>query len=185
MMRRIRTIAFVVVALAGGVSVVSARTPEKGSIPDPCGVLTTADVQQLFPEAKAGELDRRQEKAGILKCTWQYPAGRLFVYTSDEITETPREEAENTWVLTFLDPLRNDAAQHVRYETLTGVGDQAVAVVEREDKSKGFSQSVAILVVRHGSQQVAVLSDELARRERADALRILGELGKAIARRVH
>ena len=96
----------------------------------------------------------------------------------------PPEEAEDTWALTFLDPLRNDAAKNVRYETLTGVGDQAVAVVEREDKVKGFGATAAILVVRRSKQQVAVLSTGLARRERAEALRVLGELGKAIARRL-
>lgn len=57
-------------------------------------------------------------------------------------------------------------------------------MVEREDKAKGFTTSAAILVVRRGKQQVAALSGDLARRERAEALRILGELGKAIARRL-
>jgi hypothetical protein len=160
------------------------------AILDPCTLLTAADLQQAFPGAGAGKLDRSLEKDGLVKCIWSYPggsqysAGSLFVFTSDEITETPREEAEDTWALTFLDPLRSDAAKHVRYETLTGVGDQAVAVVEREDKAKGFSAPAAILVVRRGKQQVAILSSDLARRERAEALRILGELGKAIARRL-
>ena len=157
---------------------------------DPCTLLAAADLQQAFPGAGAGKVDRSLEKDGMVKCVWPYPAGSryasgsVFVFTSDEITETPREEAEDTWALTFLDPLRNDAAKNVRYETLTGVGDQAVAVVEREDKAKGFSASVAILVVRRGKQQVALLSAGLALRERAEALRILGELGKAIARRL-
>jgi hypothetical protein len=155
-----------------------------GPILDPCTLLTMADVQQAFPGSKAGELDRGQEKLGMLKCIWRTPNGRLFVFTADEITETPRAEAAGTWALTFLDPLRTDAGKHVRYETLIGVGDQAVAVVEREDKAKGFMQAAAILVVRRGKQQVAVLSTDLARLERADALRILGELGKAIAKRV-
>jgi hypothetical protein len=154
------------------------------TIVDPCTLLTIAEVQQAFPGSKAGELDRSQEKDGIVKCVWRGSAGVLFVFTGDEITETPRAEAESTWALTFLDPLRNDAGKHVRYETLTGVGDQAVAVVEREDKVKGFLQPAAILVVRRGKQQVAILSSDLARRERAEALRILGELGKAIAKRV-
>ena len=167
-----------------------APAPGTGAILDPCTLLTAADLQQAFPGAGAGKLDRGQEKQGLLKCVWSYPAGSkyaggsLFVFTSDDMTETPREEAADTWALTFLDPLREDAAKHVRYETLTGVGDQAVAVVEREDKAKGFAINAAILVVRRGKQQVAVLSPDLARRERAEALRILGELGKAIARRL-
>jgi hypothetical protein len=160
------------------------------AILDPCTLLTAADLQQAFPGAGAGKLDRSLEKDGLLKCTWSSPgdsrsaAGSLLVFTSDEMTETPREEAADTWAVTFLDPLRTDAAKNVRYEALTGVGDQAVAVVEREDKAKGFAISAAILVVRRGKQQVAVLSGDLARRERAEALRILSELGKAIAKRL-
>ena len=161
------------------------------AILDPCTLLTVADVQMAFPGAGAGKPDRSQEKQGLLKCVWPYPgdsksaAGSLFVFTSDEVTETPREEAADTWALTFLDPLRNDAAKQVRYETLTGVGDQAVAVVERADKAKGFSINAAILVVRRGRQQAALLAPDLARRERAEALRILGELGKAMAKRLN
>lgn len=157
------------------------------AIVNPCTLLTTADVQQSFPgtSAKPGELDRDQEKLGILKCIWSTPpTGRLFVFTGDEVTETPREEAEDTWTLTFLDPLRTDAKKNVRYETLTGVGDQAVAVVEREDKAKGFLQSTAILVVRRGKQQVTVIATDLAKGERANALRVLSDLGKAIAKRI-
>lgn len=174
--------------ILGLIAIGPASTPE--AILDPCTLLSVAEVQQAFPGAGAGKLDRSQEKTGLLRCVWHYPAGAkytagdLFVFTSDELTETPREEAEDTWAMTFLDPLRNDAAKHVRYETLTGVGDQAVAVVERADKAKGFATNAAILVVRRGKQQVSVLSPDLARFERPEALRILGELGKAIARRL-
>ena len=176
------------ITIVGLIAIGPASAPE--AILDPCTLLTATDLQQVFPGTGAGKLDRSQEKTGLLKCTWAYPAGSrytagtLFVFTSDEVTETPREEAADTWALTFLDPLRDDAAKHVRYETLTGVGDQAVAVVEREDKAKGFSTNAAILVVRRGKQQVSVLSPDLARRERAEALQLLGELGKAIARRL-
>jgi hypothetical protein len=42
----------------------------------------------------------------------------------------------------------------------------------------------AILVVQRGKHQVAALSSDLARRERADALRVFTQLGKAIATRL-
>ena len=114
---------------------------------------------------------------------WDTPDGLLSIITGEEVNQSPKDEAEG-WTLTFLDPLRNDAQRHVRYEVLPGVGDEAVAVVERQDKTKGFAQNGAILVVKRGKQQVSLLSTELARRERADALRIFAELGKAIAKRL-
>ena len=40
----------------------------------------------------------------------------------------------------FRDPLKPDAGRHVRYEEIAGVGDEAIAVVEPADASKGFIQ---------------------------------------------
>ena len=150
---------------------------------DPCSLLTTAEVQRVFPGSKAGSVNRTQEKAGIVSCTWDYPTGILSIIGGDGLEESVKEEARG-WIDVFLDPLRQDAARHVRYESLAGVGDEAIAIVERQDKTKGFMQSGAILVVRRGSKQVAVMSSTLALRERTDALHALAELGKAVAGRL-
>ncbi len=64
------------------------------------------------------------------------------------------------------------------------MGDQAIAIVERADKTKGFMQNGAVLVVRRGTRQVSALSTDLARRDRAEALKVFEDLGKAIARRL-
>jgi hypothetical protein len=149
---------------------------------DPCALLTMAEVRQAFPEATAGKPDRTLEKYGMQRCSWNHPAGLLVLIASDE-DESAKDGAEGL-TPAFVDPLRSDAGRHVRYETLPGVGDQAVAVLEREDKAKGFTQDGAILVVQRGKHQVAVLSNDLARRERAEGLRVFTELGKAIAKRL-
>ena len=153
----------------------------------PCGLLTTADVQQAFPGSKPGKLERGQEKNGILTCQWENPTG-LFVIigstTGDIAEETPKEEAKG-WTDAFLDPLRNDAERNVRYEMLPGVGDEAIAIVEREDKAKGFMRDALILVVRRGKRQVSAMSSSLNGRDRAEALRVLSDLGKAIAKRLN
>ena len=172
------------IAIIAGLTVFGWGPGIKAQIQGPCALLTTAEVQQAFPGSKPGQLDRRNEKHGLLTCMWDTPKGLLSIITGEEVNQSPKDEAQG-WTLTFLDPLRSDAERHVRYEVLTGVGDGAVAVVERQDKSKGFAQNGAILVVRRGKQQISVLSTELAHRERADALRIFAELGKAIAKRLN
>jgi hypothetical protein len=151
---------------------------------DPCSLLTTAEAQRAFPGAKPGRPERNLENVGIFRCAWNYPSGTLIVLTdAGDAEATTREEAEGM-TDTFLDPLRNDARRHVRYEPLPGVGDEAIAIVEREDKAKGFLINGAILVVRRGRRQVTVLSSDLGRRDRAEALRVLSDLGKAIATRL-
>ena len=149
---------------------------------DPCALLTLAEVQKAFPGSKPGRVDRSQEKIGIVTCVWDYPTGIMSVVGGDA-EDSVKEEASG-WIIVFADPLRADAAKHVRYESLPGVGDEAIAIVEREDKAKGFAQNGAILVVRKGKTQVSVLSSNLARRERPEALQVLSDLGKAIARRL-
>jgi hypothetical protein len=155
----------------------------RAQVKDPCTLLTTAEVQQAFPGATAGRLDRELEKYGLLRCEWKYPGGRLILIAGADGPDPLMDEAQGM-TQTFLDPLRADAGRHVRYEKLSGVGDEAIAVVERVDKAKGFMQDGAILVVQRGTRQVSMLSSDLARRERADALRVLSDLGKAIAKRM-
>jgi hypothetical protein len=151
---------------------------------DPCALLTTAEVQQAFPGSKAGRVDRALEKEGIFRCTWDSADGGLILVAGQDAPEdTPKDEAE-VLALALVTPARADALRPVRFETLPGVGDAALAIVERRDEAKGILQDGAILVVRRGERQVAVMAPGLARRDRHEALRILGELGKAIARRL-
>ncbi len=151
----------------------------------PCALLTTAEVERAFPGTKPGRVDRTQEKYGVVSCRWDSPIGLFSIISSPDhaASESVRDEARG-WTLTFLDPLRADAARHVRYEPLPGVGDEAIAIVEKEDKAKGFLQDGAILVVRRGTRQVSAMSSHLGRRERAEALRVLTTLGTAIASRL-
>lgn len=178
----------VVSSSAAGIDAVATSAPGAGSAPappgeGPCRLLAQGVVERLFPGATAGELDRRNEKHGVLTCLWKHPTGR-FSIIEGAYTSQPVEEEAQGWTLIFLDPLRSDAARHVRYESLPGVGDQAIAIVERQDKAKGFIADGAVLVVRRGNRQVTLMAHGLARSERADALKVLEQLGRAVASRL-
>ena len=151
---------------------------------DPCALLTVAEVQQALPGSKPGSIERGLEKEGILRCSWRSPDGLLFLIASQEPEDSVKDEARS-WVQAFVDPLRADAEGRVRFDVMPGIADQAVAVVERQDKANGIAQDAALIVVRRGTWQVSLLAPPLARRERPDALRALGELGKAVARRLN
>ena len=151
---------------------------------DPCALLTTAEVQQAFPGSKAGRVDRGLEKEGLFRCEWDSPDGPLLLAAGQDSEEdTPKDDAE-VLALGLVNPAGADALRPVRFETLPGVGDANVAVVERRDDARGILRDGAILVVRRGKRQVWIMAPALARRERSEALRVLGEWGKAIARRL-
>ena len=174
------------VVLVTAALLVSSRLVE-AQVGDPCALLTTAEMQQAFPGTKSGQLDRKLEKDGILRCEWVHNAGRVVLVAGDDSADDSPEDEAKTFMSAFVDPLRPDAERRVRVETLPGVGDKAVAIVERQDTANGITQNGAILVVRRGKRQVALLAvppGDLARRERADALKVLSDLGKAIAKRL-
>jgi hypothetical protein len=167
-----------------GVTVLAVAPVVEAQSQGPCALATTAEVAQAFPGAKPGRLKPGLEELGLRSCVWEYPGGELSILiTTDGVEENVKEEAVAMSDV-FLDPLRADAARHVRYERLPGVGDEALAMVEREDKSKGFRTSAAILVVRRGPRVATVLSTDLAHRDREVALKVLADLGKVIAKRL-
>lgn len=170
-------------ALTASALVALTAAPGPAQTLAPCTALSTADVQRVLPGTGAGQPDEKLASQGIHRCVWKHDAGTLLLILGDGEEESLMEEAKG-WTLTFLDPLRPDAETHVRFDKLTGVGDEAIAVVERPDQAKGFARDGAILVVRRGKRQIALLATGLARRERADALGVLAELGKAAARRM-
>jgi hypothetical protein len=172
----VAVISMLAIALPAGAQRVDAQI-------DPCALLAVDEVRQAFPGSKPGSIVRGLEKQGILRCSWESPAGLLFLVASREPEDSTKDEAR-TWAQAAVDPLRPDAERRVRFEVMPGVGDEAIAVVERRDTANGIMQDAALIVIRRGTWLVTLLAPQLARRERADALRALSELGKGVARRL-
>jgi hypothetical protein len=72
----------------------------------------------------------------------------------------------------------------LRFEKVAGVGDGATAMVETADKARGVLGDMAMLVAQRGRQVVQLQSPDLARGDRAAALRSLGVLAKAAVGRL-
>ncbi len=150
---------------------------------DPCALLTAAEVARYFPKAGAAERERSREKYGIAACMWNHPAGRFVLQLTLADPGTTREETEGL-VAGFVDPLRPGAGKAVRVERVPGVGDEAWAVVEKKDDKAGILSDVAYLYTQRGRQMLGVMAVDLARGDRAAALKALGELGRLAAARL-
>jgi hypothetical protein len=172
----VAVISMLAIALPAGAQRVDAQI-------DPCTLLAVDEVRQAFPGSKPGSIERGLEKQGILRCSWESPAGLLFLIASREPEDSTKDEAR-TWAQAAVDPLRPDAERRVRFDVMPGIGDGAIAVVERRDTANGIVEDAALIVIRRGTWLVTLLAPQLARRERADALRALSELGKGVARRL-
>lgn len=161
----------------------AAETQSADELPkaDPCKLLTMAEVRKVFPDAKDGKRESSTERHGIKSCIWEHPRGRLGLQVMKAEPGPVRSEIEG-WSLGFKDPLRPDAA--VRYEAIAGVGDEAMALVERANQKGGILQDAAMLVAKSRSQQINLYSNDLASRDRSETLKALQFLGKAAAGRL-
>ncbi|WP_139202982.1 hypothetical protein [Pseudoxanthomonas sp. GM95] len=154
-------------------------TPPDGEV---CALLSDAEVRAVFPSAGAGKAENTRAKYGIKACTWDGTFGRFAVQLmpADQVdaNRTMRSMADG-----FIDPLRADAKQHVRFEPLQGLGADATAVLEPMDAAKGITTEVAMLAAVKGQTTLMILSDGLAGGDRTQGLATLQALGqKAYAR---
>lgn len=148
----------------------------------PCRLLTDAEVRAVFPSAKSGVPERSREEYGIKACVWDLETDRFVVQTWAAEGGNVGDEIRGL-AAGFVDPLNAAAPNNIRYETLAGVGNQAMALVETQDDKRGILSDVALLVAKRGDQILEVQSQGLPRRARATALQALTTLGReAVAR---
>jgi hypothetical protein len=151
---------------------------------DPCKLLSDAEARQYFPKAKAGERERTREKYGITACIWDHPTGKLVLQlTLGAKPGSSREEAEGI-AIGFTDPFNQAARKQIRFETVEGVGSEAVAVVEKADDKRGILSDAAYLYTQRGDVQLMVMAPDLARGDRAAALKTMREIGRVAAGRL-
>ena len=150
---------------------------------DPCRLLSTSEVRGVFPEVKPGVRERTREKYGITACVWDTPTGKfvLQLWTADANTLDDEIRGLSSG---FIDPANSAAHDNVRFETIAGVGEAAIAVVETRNEQMGILTDVAILMSQRGTQILDVESSDLPRGDRAVALQALTNLAKLAGARM-
>lgn len=148
-----------------------------------CRLLTDAEVRAVFPSAGAGKPEHSREQYGIGACVWSGDFGRVVLQTWKAKGRSAEDEARGL-VIGFVDPLSRDADANVRYEPLSGLDGPAWAVLETQDASRGIISDIALLATVKNDQTLVLIADDLARRNRSDALSTLRSLGKSAASRL-
>jgi hypothetical protein len=150
--------------------------------PNVCSLLTPAEISAALPGAQAGKPDSSREKYGISACEWPTGNGRFVAQHWKSGGDSAQDEIE-AMVLGIVDPMKRNATANVRFETLAGVGDQSIAVVEVRDDKRGILTDAALLVAKRGDQVLMLAASGLARGDRAKALAALRTLAqKSLAR---
>ncbi|MEO6365675.1 MAG: hypothetical protein ABIO38_06480 [Luteimonas sp.] len=176
-------------ASTAGADTNSAATPAANADAGPvdphdlCRLLSDTEVRTVFAGASPGERETTREQYGISACVWQTPASRLMVQAW-AAKEASAEGEIRGLAAGFVEPLDRASAGNVRVETISGVGEQAFAVVEAQDARRGILNDTAMLVSRHEGQILVLMSDELARSDRAHAIAALQSLGRSAVGRL-
>ena len=150
----------------------------------PCRLLQMGEVESVFSGAKDGEVDNSRQQYGISACIWPTARNRFAAQYWSSVGASARDEASGL-MLAAIDPLKGPSARNnIRYEEIAGVGEEAVAIVEPKDESRGVLDDVAVLVARRGDHILVLTAPELVRSERTQALRELQALGKSAVERL-
>jgi hypothetical protein len=171
-------------ALAGAFGSAFAAGQHKLPAGDPCTVVPLAEVQKVFPGAKAGVRDRRLEEYGSTQCAWSDPRGQVVFGVQESYGSNSAMEEAKGQATAFLDPTMSPSKAKVRYETLSGIAPEAVAFVEPGDAKRGILGDGSLLVLRKGQHTMVLMSPVLPRRDRAAALKVYEDLGRIAARRL-
>lgn len=150
---------------------------------EPCSLLTQAEVTAALPAAQAGRQERSDEPYGIRTCIWSTPEGELNLQVFDAGPGSVENEIRG---LSFglVDIRSKKAATAVRLEAIPGVGDQTIALVEKEDLERGIRKGNALIVSQVGTRLVVLRAAELADSDRKRALATLVGLAKAATGRL-
>lgn len=153
---------------------------------DPCQLLTDAEVRQVFPDAKSGQRERKDDgPLSFGACKWSSPksAGVLYVQIFNRKPNESIESEIGLYTMNFITVPDFELARIVRLEKVNNVGERALAAVEQADAQRHL-QDGAVIVFDRGERTIYIVAPQLARRERAAALKVLEELGRAVAKRL-
>lgn len=152
---------------------------------EPCSLLPLETIRDALPAVQPGVRSRHGDKHGVLTCEWRID-DRLAVVLQQwqvdgefALKDNLRDSIEGS-----LDASNPRAGDNIRYEALSGIGDEAIVVAENPNPAKGIIGNTAVLNLRKGPYVVEVMSLELASKERNKILTALTAFGRAIADRL-
>jgi F0F1-type ATP synthase membrane subunit c/vacuolar-type H+-ATPase subunit K len=153
-----------------------------------CRLLAMGEVKSIIPEVTTSRNPGGSDFDGGIVCEWgdgkrKYPLVSIRLWVDAPPDEGAMETARDLGQ-GLADPMRPAAQAAIRFERMAGVGQEAIAVVERADPGKGILATGAFIVVKKGTNVFLLTYSPLAERERKIALAELKKLGALAASRL-
>ena len=115
---------------------------------------------------------------------WDTPTDRFVVQVFDAKSGSVEDELRSR-MSGSIDPTMAGAGSQVRYETISGIGDEAMLVLEKADPKSGILADTAVMVTQRGDRRAVLFTgSSLAAGDRAAALKTFETLGRHVAERL-
>ena len=110
-----------------------------GPVDNACDLLTDAEVRQVFPKAASGKRNTESLEYGLDRCAWETPTGQIGVEMS-RVAAADFEQELRAELQGAVDPRVNGALDRIRFRAVEGIGDHAIAVMEKADSFIAYVQ---------------------------------------------
>ena len=170
------------ILLAGGVAACSQsneNAPAMGSVPiaqeaatqaattalptapvdNACDLLTDAEIRQVFPTAAPGKRNTESLQYGLDRCAWKTPTGQIGI----EVSKVEAGAFENDLrgeLQGAVDPRVNGALEGIQFHKVEGIGDHAIAVLEKGDAQRGIYADITLLAIQRGHRMAVLMLNE-------------------------
>ena len=157
-------------------------TKPMGPVDNACGLLTDAEIRQVFPSAGSGKRNTQSLEYGLDRCAWKISSGQVGVEVS-KVAPVEFESDLRGELQAAVDPRVQGALDRIRFHAVEGIGDHAIAVLEKVDAHNGLYTDIALLAIQRG-QRMVVLTVPGSLSEAPSTLASLNELGSMLAPRL-
>ncbi|MEO7063121.1 MAG: hypothetical protein ABI082_05010 [Dokdonella sp.] len=162
-------------------SAVTARVPSTAPVENACDLLTDAEVRQVSPNAAPGKRNTESLQYGLDRCAWKTPTGQIGVEAS-KVEAGAFENDLRGELQGAVDPRVNGALDRIQFHKVEGIGDHAVAVLEKADPQRGIYADITLLAIQRGHRMAVLMLNEGV--PSSSSLDNLKELGRKLAPRL-
>jgi len=176
------------------VAACSQRSPATASAPaasgvadaaagTPCDLLTDAEVRSVFPQAGSGKRNTESLQYGLDRCAWKAADGQIGIEVS-KVEAAAFEGELRAELQGTVDPLVQGALEQIRFQPISGIGDHAIAVLEKAGAKRGVYADISLLAIQRGHRMAVLMIHNANADAPLPTLDTLKNLGTALAARL-
>lgn len=159
----------------------AANAGPTGPVDNVCALLTDAEIRHVFPDAASGKRNTESLQYGLDRCAWKTATGQIGVEASN-VEAGAFENDLRGELQGAVDPRVNRALDRIQFHQVDGIGDHAVAVLEKADPQRGIYADITLLAIQRGHRMAVLMLNEGA--PSSSSLDNLKDLGRKLAPRL-